>query len=67
MPIIRHAPGEVAPWTGTYALVGHYGECTDLAVLCRAGQRLPVVTVTTDNGPFWFVLVDEANEGTRAA
>lgn len=67
MPIVRHAPGDTAPVSGTYALVGHFGEWTDFAVLIDAGERLPVVTTTTASGPLWYVNVDVANERSGAA
>jgi hypothetical protein len=67
MVIVRHLPGDTAPWTGTYALVGQYGESTDFAVWCDAGERLPTVTVTADIGPLWYVLVDETHETARIA
>jgi hypothetical protein len=67
MPVVRWTPGDTAPWQGVYALVGHYGEPTDFAVLCGAGERLPVVVLTADYGPFWFVHVGEANQAAAAA
>jgi hypothetical protein len=67
MAILRHAPGEPAPIAGRYALVGHYGEPTDYSVSCDAGDLLPVFTIASQLGPFWFVLVDEADEASRAA
>ena len=61
MPIIRHLPGEVVPWTGTYALVGHYGEHTGVSVWLHAEERLPLVLVAADvEYPVWFFLIDEA-------
>jgi hypothetical protein len=67
MVIVRHVPGDDAPWTGWYALVGHYGESTDYIVWCEAGERLPVLTGAADIGPFWYVLMDVADESTRTA
>jgi hypothetical protein len=68
MVVVRHYPGDEAPWKGVYALVGHFGEPTDFAVEIReTGQRLPVVNVTAANGPYWFVHMSEANEGSAAA
>ena len=67
MVLIRHAPGDLAPWTGTYVVVGHYGEATDFAVWCERGDRLPLVIVAADFGPLWFVHLDVANENVRAA
>jgi hypothetical protein len=68
MALLRHQPGDIAPWTGTYVLVGHYGEATDLAAVWRnAGERLPSFTGVADSGQFWFVQVHEANEQSRVA
>jgi len=65
MPILRFYPGNIAPWSGTYALVGHYGEATTYSVRCDEGSRLPVLTVSGDHEPFWFVFAHEANELSR--
>jgi hypothetical protein len=62
MAIFRLEPGEVAPWPGFYSLVGHYGEGTNFSVWRDRGQRLPTFTGDPEHGPFWFVLVYEANE-----
>jgi hypothetical protein len=67
MVIVRLAPGDAAPWTGTYALVGHYGEPTSYSVKRKAGERLPVVELMADIEPVWFVLMDEANQQAGAA
>ena len=67
MPILRLQPGDVAPWPGRYALVGHYGEATDASVWCLEGERLPLLAGPAEFGPFWFVLVEEANEQARVA
>ncbi len=67
MPVVRNYPGDVAPRKGVYALVGHFGEKTDLVIGVEAGERLPDVTVAADVGPFWFVHVSEANERAAAA
>jgi hypothetical protein len=69
MVIFRRYPGDLAPWQGHYALVGHYGESTGLIVYCEAGQQLPsVVNVPdADLGPFWFVYVDITHVRSAAA
>jgi hypothetical protein len=64
MPILRHLPGEIAPRSGTYALVGHYGEVTGFAVRCDKGDRLPLVATSEQFGELWYVLVDEAQPHT---
>jgi hypothetical protein len=67
MPIFRLQPGDIAPRTGRYNLVGHYGEATTYSVRCNAGDRLPLMAGPVEYGRFWFVLVDEANEQARVA
>ena len=67
MVIVRHYPGDVAPHQGTYALVGHFGERTDVVVQRNAGERLPLMAGPAEHGPFWFVLVEEADEQARVA
>lgn len=67
MPILRFQPGSIAPVSSTYAIVGHYGESTDVAQWFDKGQRLPVVTAAAAYGPLWYVLVDIAHENARAA
>jgi hypothetical protein len=67
MAILRHAPGERAPITGTYALVGHYGEVTGFSVECQEGEQLPFVSVSADYEWLWFVHVGETIAIKRAA
>lgn len=67
MPVVRLQPGDLAPWTGRYALVGHYGEATTYSVRLNEGERLPLMSGPAEYGPFWYVLMDEANEQTRVA
>lgn len=67
MAICRCSPGEIVPASGTWALVGHYGEATDFAVVCDKGGRLPLVILTCDIDPVWFVRVDEVSSSTLAA
>jgi hypothetical protein len=64
--IYRLAPGELAPWGGTYRLVGHYGERTDRAVAIKAGEQLPLIEIDSD-AEMWFVLEDEPREASNAA
>jgi hypothetical protein len=66
MVIYRLAPGELAPWSGTYRLVGHYGERTDRAVAVKAGEQLPLIEIEADS-EMWFVLEDEPGEAVHAA
>ncbi len=66
MAILRLSPGEPAPWRGTYALVGHYGEPTGVAQWFDEEARLPLATAEVEY-PLWYVLVGEANSSTQAA
>ena len=66
MPVIRHRPGERAPFAGTYALVGHYGEAMNLTVWADQGDRLPLL-VATGPDPVWFVRISEAEPASEAA
>jgi hypothetical protein len=66
LPIRRYEPGETALARGTYALVGHYGEPTGVAMWREAGEELPVVTAEVEY-PIWFVLVGIPDEIAQAA
>ena len=66
MVIYRLAPGEVAPWSGTYRLVEHFGERTGRTVSVERGEQLPLVKVEGDS-ELWFVLEDEPGEAVNAA
>lgn len=66
MVIYRLAPGEIAPWSGTYRLVAHYGERIGRTVSVKRGEQLPLVEVEGDS-ELWFVLDDEAGEAINAA
>lgn len=67
MVVVRHYPGDEAPWDGWYVLVGHFGEETSLMSFRKAGEQLPVVTINAELGPCWFVWVDVADQGSAAA
>jgi hypothetical protein len=64
--ILRLTPGDTAPWTGTYSLVGHYGEPAGIARWFDEGARLPLATAEVEY-PVWYVLVDNADISTQAA
>ena len=66
MAIVRYLPGEVVPGRGAYALVGHYGEPTGVAVWREAGERLPLVSAGVEY-PLWFFFVAESMEIAEAA
>lgn len=60
MVVIRQEAGEAVPADGMYALVGHYGEASGVAVWRRKGERLPLVVVSDElETPLWFVRVAE--------
>jgi hypothetical protein len=64
--LLRHAPGERCPISGTYALVGHYGEVMGFARMFDKGATFPLVTVSAE-GPAWYVLVDVPDVAANAA
>ena len=57
VPIQRNEPGEVARFSTTYAVVGHYGESSGIAMWRNAGERLPFVIATDVEPPVWYVTV----------
>ena len=68
MPVIRSQPGEIARFSSTYVLRGHYGEDLGLAVWCNAGERLPLTAVAVEHeAPACFIPVDESAEVIQAA
>lgn len=53
MAILRLSPGDIFPWTDKYALVGHYGDATNISKWQRdASERLPVLAGPAGLGPF---------------
>jgi hypothetical protein len=68
MAILRLAPGDEAPWEGSYALVAEWGESLGFAVWRNKGERLPLTTVA-EAGPVWYVLVGDhvPSEAAQAA
>ena len=68
MVVIRHEAGDDVPADGMYALVGHYGEASGIAVWRRKGERLPLVIVSEKLAtPLWFVRVAEESTGRLVA
>jgi hypothetical protein len=69
MAILRTKPGELVPSTGTYALVGHFGEATSIAEWFNEGERFPhpSMVIGPDVAPLWWVEVYEANQAARIA
>lgn len=66
MPVLRLSPGEAAPWEGTYALVGHYGEPLGFALRRNAGEPLPLVAIgVSHEPPLWWHMIDA--EAAQAA
>jgi hypothetical protein len=66
MVIYRLAPGETAPWAGTYRLVEHYGERKGRTVSVKRGEQLPLVEVDGDF-EMWFVFEGDPEEAINAA
>jgi hypothetical protein len=66
-PILRFQPGVDAPWTGRYALVGHFGEPTGFKVWLDQGQRLPLVTASAELGELSYVLTDAPSDECEVA
>ncbi len=70
MTILRIAPGDRVPSTGTYALVGHFGEATGFVKWFGEGDQFPrlaPVAIDTDIAPLWYVKVYEWAQVARAA
>lgn len=67
MPILRFTAGEIVPYDGTFAIVGHFGEATDVALGLNKGERFPLITIAADFGSLWFVQMDEANQAAGTA
>lgn len=68
MVIVRYEPGDIAPLDGAYALVGHYGEATDVLIWRRKGEPLPLTTgVDVLVSPAWFVRLAEESSMRAAA
>jgi hypothetical protein len=68
MAILRHAPGERVEIAGTYVLVGHYGEATGIVPKWLDKEtQFPLLGVSSEAGPLWYVRLYEAAEVTKAA
>jgi hypothetical protein len=65
MPVVRYKPGENAPREGTYAVTTEW-LTTEVAVWCRQGERLPLITAAVE-GPLWYVLIELSDEAVQAA
>lgn len=66
-PLLRYEPGEIAPHTGSYNVVGHYGEPVRVALWFDKGDRLPLVAAADVEPPIWYVLADVPSEIAKAA
>jgi hypothetical protein len=64
--IHRLSPGDPVPWTGTYGLVGHYGEPAGIAQWFDKGVRLPLATGQVEY-PVWYAFVGNAEISSQAA
>lgn len=65
-PVLRLAPGECAPWEGTYVLVGHYGEPTGVAQWFEKGAQLPLAAAEVEY-PLWYVPLEYTSVHIQAA
>lgn len=45
---LRFQPGEIAPCSGNYELVRHFGERVGRSIECVAGSPLPLVEATDE-------------------
>lgn len=67
-PVLRHAQGERVPISDEYVLVGHYGEATGIAPKwLNKGELFPLIGVSAEAGPLWYVRLFVAAELTNAA
>lgn len=67
-PILRHASGERAPFAGNYVLVGHFGEDTGIRPRWfDKGEQFPLLGVSSEAGPLWYMRLHEAAEVIKAA
>ena len=67
-PIMRSAPGERVEIAGMYCLVGHYGEATGIAAKWHdKGEQFPLLGVSSEAGPLWYVRLYDAAEVSKAA
>jgi hypothetical protein len=67
-PVIRSAPGERVQISDQYALVGHYGEATGIAPKwLDKGEQFPLLGVSSDAGPLWYVRLYKSAEAALAA
>lgn len=67
MTILRYASGDTTPSAGMFALVGHFGETTGVSVWRNEGEKLPLIAVAEDIGPFWFVQIGGEVPSRQAA
>jgi hypothetical protein len=65
-PIVRYEPSEIVGFTAQYAVVGHYGESSGVALWINAGERLPLITAIDIEPPVWYVRIDGQLEVTAA-
>jgi hypothetical protein len=68
MAVLRNAPGERVEVAGLYRLVHHWGEDTKIAPRwLDKGEMFPLLGVSSEAGPLWYVRLYEAIETTQAA
>jgi hypothetical protein len=67
-PIMRSAPGERVEIAGQYVLVGHYGEATGIVPKwIDKGEQFPLLGVSSEAGPMWYVRLYDTAEAVKAA
>jgi|GEM_PF-3171150 len=67
-PIMRNAPGERVEIAGQYALVGHFGEETGISPKwLDKGEQFPLLGVSSEAGPLWYVRLYKSAEAALAA
>jgi hypothetical protein len=68
MAIPRHAPGECVEIADEYVLVGHYGEATGIRPKwLDEGELFPLLDVSSEAGPLWYMRLHKAAQVTQAA
>lgn len=58
--LIRFAPGAVAPWSISYAVVDDRDQLVGRVVRCHKGERLPLLRSVDQ--PYWYLpMMDTAS------
>lgn len=68
MAITRNEPGEWVEIAGWYRLVHQWGEDTGIVPKwLDKGEQFPLLGVSSEAGPLWYVRLDEPAIATQAA